>query len=145
MSLKDRIQALRTYEAPYEMGGWREDDGSLPNDALVLNRSSRFDCANPDARDRSRLLQLLGSINYKIVKGNTVYIEVGGIVYKTLWGLYWRSVYTGVEHYLLRCQQISGCVWAEESATDLIDLPITRTNEGWSAEGYSLMFMLNRD
>jgi len=28
---------------------------------------------------------------------------------------------------------------------DLIDLPITRTKEGWSAQGYSLMFMLNRD
>lgn len=91
-------------------------------------------------------MHLLGSINYKIVKGNRVYVEVGGVVYKTLWGLYWRSVFTGVEHYLLRCQQISGSVWAEGStAVDMIDLPITRTNEGWTAKGYSLMFMLNRD
>jgi len=45
-----------------------------------------------------------------------------------LWGLYWRSVFTGVEHYLLRCQQFSGSVWAGESIDiDLIDLPITRT------------------
>lgn len=146
MSLKNRIQALRAYEPAYEMGGWQDDECSLQTSAMLLNRPGQFDYANPDARDRSRLLQLLGSINYKIVKGNTVYIEVGGIVYKTLWGLYWRSVFTGAEHYLLRCQQISGSVWADEStADDLVDLPITRTKEGWSAEGYSLMFMLNRD
>jgi len=105
----------------------------------------QIDSANPDARERSRLLQLLGSINYKILMGNRVYIEVGGIVYKTIWGLYWRSVFTGVEHYLLRCQQITS-VWTEGSNTvDPIDLPIIRTKEGWSAKGHSLMFMLNRD
>jgi hypothetical protein len=130
----------------YELGAWRNDETTLTKEARLLSQLSQFDTTNPGARERSRLLHLLGSINYKIVKGNRVYVEVGGIVYKTLWGLYWRSVFTGVEHYLLRCQQISGSVWAEESnAADLIDLPITRTKEGWTAKGYSLMFMLNRD
>ena len=130
----------------YELGVWRNAETTLTKEARLLSQLSEFDTTNPDARERSRLLHLLGSINYKIVKGTRVYIEVGGIVYKTLWGLYWRSVFTGVEHYLLRCQQISGSVWADGSnAVDMIDLPITRTREGWTAKGYSLMFMLNRD
>jgi len=130
----------------YEFGAWRNDETTLIKEARLLSTLGQFEIANPDARERSRLLHLLGTINYKIVKGNRVYIEVGGIVYKTLWGLYWRSVFTGVEHYLLRCQQISGSVWADGStAADMIDLPITRTKEGWTAKGYSLMFMLNRD
>lgn len=138
-------QSIQAYGVgSYEAESWRDDDTSLPSE-VVLSRRSQSE-PNPDARERSRLLQLLGSINYKIVKGNRVYVEIGGTVYKTLWGLYWRSVFTGVEHYLLRCQQISGSVWADSSIDiDLIDLPITRTKEGWSAQGCSLMFMLNRD
>ena len=128
----------------YQTGAWRNEEAT-PR-VLGLRRLTKSHNTNPDARDRSRLLQLLGSINYKIVKGNRVYIEVGGVVYKTLWGLYWRSVFTGIEHYLLRCQQISVSVWAEGSTVaDMVDLPITRTEEGWSANGYSLMFILNRD
>ena len=130
----------------YEPGAWRSDENTLRREAHLFYQFGQFDSVNPDARERSRLLHLLGSINYKIITGTRVYIEVGGVVYKTLWGLYWRSVFTGVEHYLLRCQQISGSIWSEEStAVDMIDLPITRTNEGWTAKGHSLMFMLNRD
>jgi hypothetical protein len=127
----------------YKSESWRDAGNNLRRE--LPSSLGQVDNLNPDARERSRLLQLLGSINYKIVKGNRVYIEVGGIVYKTLWGLYWRSVFTGVEHYLLRCQQISS-VWTDGSnAVDMIDLPITRTKEGWTAQGHSLMFMLNRD
>jgi hypothetical protein len=130
----------------YELGDWRNDETVLTKEARLLRHLSQSDYDNPDARDRSRLLHLLGSINYSILTGKRVYIEVGGIVYKTLGGLYWRSVYTGVEHYLLRCQQISGGIWAEGSAAvGLVDLPISRTKEGWTAEGYSLLFMLNRE
>jgi len=100
----------------------------------------------PDARERSRLFGLLGLINYKILSGNKVYIEVGGIVYRTIYGGYWRSVFTGVEHFLLRCQAVSGGVWNEECGTaGLIDLPISHSQEGWTAQGHSLMFMLNRE
>src|SRR5258708_38018014 len=130
---------------PYESGGWRDAGNTPRTEARSPLLLGDLDSLHSDARERSRLLQLLGSINYRIVQGNRVYIEVGGIVYKTLWGLYWRSVFTGVEHYLLRCQQISS-VWSEGNAgVDMIDLPISRTSEGWTARGHSLMFMLNRD
>lgn len=129
--------------AGYEYGAWRDDEEHRGECGRV--NQSQFETANPSARDRSRLLQLLGSINYKVLKRNRVYFEVDGVVYKTLWGLYWRSVFTGVEHFLLRCQPISG-VWSEgSSAVEMIDLPITRTTEGWAAKGQSINFVLNRE
>ena len=128
----------------HEFGAWRDDETNFADEPCLLNYG-QSETVNPTARDRSRLLQLLGSINYKVLKRNRVYFEVDGVVYKTLWGLYWRSVFTGVEHYLLRCQPISG-VWSESStAVDMIDLPISRTKEGWAAKGQSLTFMLSRD
>jgi hypothetical protein len=42
--------------------------------------------ADPTARDQCRLLDLLGRINYRILSGNRVYIEVEGVVYKTIYG-----------------------------------------------------------
>jgi len=135
----------------YEAGAWRNSETSLLSEAYLFPQLHQFDTveldpAHRNARDQSRLMDLLGLINYKILTGNRVYIEVGGIVYKTLCGLYWRSVFTGVEHYLLRCQEVSGGIWAEGSiAVDMIDLPIASTRDGWSAQGHSLMFMLNRD
>lgn len=97
----------------------------------------------PGARDQTKLLDLIGKINFKIIKGKRVYIEVGGVVYKTHYGGYWRSVFTGVEHYLFRCEQVSGSVWADDSDEDpIVDLPIVYSNEGWTASGHSLSFML---
>jgi len=97
-------------------------------------------------REQTRVLELLGRVNYKIIKGSKVYIEVDGVVYKTLYGGYWRSVFTGIEHYLLRCEQVSGSIWAEEScAGTAVDLPIVYSNDGWTASGHSLSFMLSRD
>ena len=130
----------------YEVGAWRDDETNPPKEAYLQPQLNQFDTINPDARERSRLLRLLGLINYRILTGNRVYVEVGGIVYKTLYGGYWRSVFTGVEHYLLKCQAVSGGIWAEgSSAVDLVDLPIAHTQDGWTAQGHSVMFMLNRD
>jgi hypothetical protein len=101
---------------------------------------------NPTVKEQTLILDLLGRINYKIISGNRVYVEVGGVVYKTLYGGYWRSVFTGLEHYLLRCEQVSDSVWADESeTTPVVDLPIAYSNEGWTASGHSLSFMLTRD
>jgi hypothetical protein len=133
----------------YKPESWRDDEASRNDDAsrechgfTRLHRSH----AHPDVRDRSLILELLGRINYKIISGNRVYIEVGGVVYKTLYGGYWRSVFTGLEHYLLRCEQVSGSIWAEESSTGTaIDLPIVYSDDGWTARGHSLSFMLSRD
>jgi hypothetical protein len=101
---------------------------------------------NPTIREQTLILDLLGRINYKIISGNRVYVEVGGIVYKTLYGGYWRSVFTGLEHYLLRCEQVSDAIWSDDSETSLvIDLPIAYSKEGWTASGHSLSFMLSRE
>ena len=124
----------------YEPQSWRADDPWFDEDAgFVPNNSS-----HPDIREQISVLELLGRINYKIIKGSKVYIQTGGVVYKTLYGGYWRSVFTGVEHYLFHCEQVSGCVWAKDSET-AIDLPITYSKEGWTANGHSLSFMLSRD
>src|SRR6476660_1637551 len=93
---------------PYEPEAWRECD------------EPRGDVS---AREQCRLLDLLGRINYRILSGNRVYIEVGGVVYKTIYGGYWRSVFTGIEHYLLHCEQVSSAAWADDNVKP-VDLPI---------------------
>jgi len=122
----------------YQPESWRDDEDTFPR----VQRSH----THPDVRDQTRVLELLGLINYRIISGNRVYVEVGGVVYKTLYGGYWRSVFTGIEHYLLRCEQVSGSVWAEDYTADTtVDLPIIYSDDGWSARGHSLSFMLARD
>ena len=126
---------------PYQPGSWRNAQCTLTRDERVFAWHT-----HPDVRDRSLILELLGAINYKIVSGKRVYIQVGGVIYKTLYGGYWRSVFTGIEHYLLRCEQISGSIWTEGAETaDVIDLQIGYTNDGWTASGNSLWFMLSHE
>jgi hypothetical protein len=140
----------------YQPESWRDDDAWYNDDATLspdeedftgygfirVRRSESY----PDVWEQTRVLELLGRINYKIIKGSRVYIEAGGVVYKTLYGGYWRSVFTGVEHYLFRCEQVSGSIWAEESDTDLaVTLPIGDSNDGWTAHCHALSFMLTRD
>lgn len=129
----------RSPEMPrYKPEAWRDDNSSADDfsgSPLVLD---------PSVRDQCRLLDLLGRINYKILSGKRVYIEVDGVVYKTLYGGYWRSVFTGIEHYLLRCEKVSGTAWTEESSGS-VDLPIAYSKNGWTARGHSLSFILNRD
>jgi hypothetical protein len=129
---------------------WRSDDAGLSSEEKDFTgyafTHARRSASHPDVREQTLVLELLGRINYKIIKGNRVYIEAGGVVYKTLYGGYWRSVFTGVEHYLFRCEQVSGSVWAEEDCSDTaVDLPIVYSNDGWTANGHSLSFMLSRD
>ena len=129
----------------YRPEAWRNDEYHLSREEQVFTQPHRSHI-NPDLRDQSRVLEMLGRINYKILSGNRVYLEVGGVVYKTLYGGYWRSVFTGVEHYVLRCEEISSSIWAEGSGTMVVvDLPIVYSNDGWTARGHSLAFMLSRD
>jgi hypothetical protein len=133
----------RPKKPPYEPEGWRAADCSLAPEERVFRRRHR---SQPDVRDQTLILELLGRINYKIIKGDRVYVEVGGVVYKTLYGGYWRSVFTGIEHYLLKCEEVSGSIWTEGSdAAAVVDLPIAYSKEGWTAQGHSLSFMLARD
>jgi hypothetical protein len=133
----------------YQPESWRDDEASRSDKSNLTREgqwSTRPRSRRPDVRDQTRVLELLGRINYKIISGNRVYVEVGGVVYKTLYGGYWRSVFTGIEHYLLRCEQVSGSIWAEETLTaTAVDLPIVYSNDGWTARGHSLSFMLSRD
>ena len=109
-------------------------------------RSDQTCASAPTPWEQTRLLELLGRINYKIVQGKRVYVEVDGVVYKTLYGGYWRSVFTGVEHYLLRCEQVSGSVWANDECSDwIVDLPIAYSNQAWTTNGHSLSYMLSRE
>jgi hypothetical protein len=126
----------------YKPEAWRDDDPSADN---ILSGSSS--ASNPSVHDQCRLLDLLGRINYKIISGKRVYVEVDGVVYKTLYGGYWRSVFTGIEHYLLRCEQVSGNAWSDVAGegSGSVDLPIAYSKEGWTARGHSLSFILNRD
>ena len=139
-------QPLAQLRNKYEFGGWRSEENAFRRDSCFYPPRHNFEALHRDALDQSRLLDPLGRINYKILKGSTVYIQVGGNVYKTLCGLYWRSVFTGVEHYLLRCQEVSWSVWSEEEdSASVVDLPITNSRSGWTANGQSLMFLLNRE
>ena len=130
----------RPQVTPYTPEAWREDDAT-PDHLLSFHSP----VTNPTAREQCRLLDLLGRINYKILSGNRVYVEVDGIVYKTLYGGYWRSVFTGIEHYLLRCEQVSGNAWTKDDSNTSVDLPIAYSHGGWTARGSSLSFILNRD
>jgi hypothetical protein len=121
----------------YRPEAWRDDDSSA--ESLLPPSAS-----NPNVFEQCRLLDLLGRINYRIISGKRVYVEVDGVVYKTIYGGYWRSVFTGIEHYLLRCEQVSGNAWTNEGNTS-VDLPIAYSNKGWTARGHSLSFILNRD
>jgi hypothetical protein len=135
----------------YEPESWKSEDRDRRSEAREQRSAISFSIVQgtqrqPDVREQTRVLELLGRVNYKIIKGSKVYIEVDGVVYKTLYGGYWRSVFTGIEHYLLRCEQVSGAIWAEESLTaDPVDLPIAYSNDGWTANGHSLSFVLSRD
>jgi hypothetical protein len=137
----------------YQPESWRNDGASTSHGDQVNDRSREEGQfvrvrkhSHPDAREQTMVLELLGRVNYKIIQGSSVYIEVGGVVYKTLYGGYWRSVFTGIEHYLLRCEQVSGSIWADESCTGRpVDLPVAYSDDGWTASGYSLSFMLSRD
>lgn len=126
----------------YTPESWRADDLSgVPDDW-----ASRYSASGPNAREQSRLMDLLGRINYKILTGNQVYIQAGGVVYKTVYGGYWRSVFTGIEHYLLRCVEIQTPMWLQDSQVNgFVDLPITYSNGGWIANGHSLSFILSRE
>lgn len=138
-----KLERPRQQMPQYQPELWRTDEFVFSEEAVSHHLNS---LVNPDAREQSRLLDLLGRINYKILTGTRVYVEVGGVVYKTLYGGYWRSVFTGIQHYLLRCEEIHGSIWTEDAdAPVIVDLPISYSNEGWNARGHSLSFILSRE
>ena len=136
------FNAAMKSEASYTPESWRADEVNVLADDWLPHCVT----TGPTAREQSRLFDLLGRINYKILCGNQVYVQCGGIVYKTIYGGYWRSVFTGIEHYLLHCVQVQTPLWLkDEPDDDFVDLPITYSNGGWIANGNSLSFILERE
>jgi hypothetical protein len=128
-----------------EAGAWRDD-----RPASLEETSNRYSDAagtvDSGPREQSKLLELLGLINFKILSGHNLYIEVNGAVYKILYGGYWQSVFTGVEHYFLRCDEVADGMWIEGSiAPGKVDLAIRYSDAGWLVKGHSLKFMVYRD
>jgi hypothetical protein len=124
----------------YQPESWRGDDGGfVSTDDHSINLRSV-----PNVFERSLVLSLLGRINYQIITGHRVYIEAAGRVYKAIWGGYWRSVFTGVEHFTLKCEEVSGAVWSNDE-THSVDLPVEFANNAWTTHGHSLSFLLARE
>jgi hypothetical protein len=126
-------------------GAWRDDTShSLAETSRTLLNSVGTVDASP--LDQSRLLELLGLINYKILSGYSLYIEANGAVYKILYSGYWRSVFTGAEHYFLRCDKVADGMWIEgNAAPSKVDLVILYSDAGWLVKGHSLKFILYQD
>ena len=125
-----------------EPEAWRDDTPSPPGEVSLTRPVG----ANPNPEEQSRLLDLLGQINYRILSGDALYIQVRGIIYRILYSVYWRSVFTSVEHYLLRCEEIKDGMWIEgTTAVHRVDLPIRYTKNRWVVEDHSLRFLLYRD
>lgn len=113
------------------------------DEALPLTET---DALSLSAREESLLFDLIGKIDHKILRGIAVYIEVQGIAYRVLYGVYWRSIYSGIAYWGLRCEQIKGGMWADDGKTsNQVDIPICHTPEGWVVEGQSLNFLLYQD
>lgn len=139
---RDRPWEGKEHPAP---GAWRDDDSPRPEEPKrALSNPARP--AESCPREQSKLLELLGLINFRILSGHSLYVEVGGAVYKILYGCYWRSVFTGTEHYFLRCDRVADGVWIEgHDAPSKVDLAIRYTDAGWLVKGHSLKLMLRGD
>jgi hypothetical protein len=123
-------------------GGWLD---TSPVECVSVSLADHHNISLT-SRDESLLFDLIGRIDHKILQGVAVYIEVQGIAYKVLYGVYWRSIYSGIAYWGLRCEAIEKGMWAEgNQATDKVDIPICNTPEGWAVEGQSLRFLLYRD
>ena len=129
--------------------GGARDPASPPYSSRLSQGSTNvceFEIAAPSARDESRLFDLIGRIDHKVLQGYSFYIQIRGIAYKVLYGVYWRIVYSDKQFWGLRCEEIERGMWAEGGTESTrIDLPISYTEEGWSVEEQSLQFLLNID
>ena len=138
----DRPWKDKNHPAP---GAWLDDNSYYPEESprTLLNPARTLESC---PQEQSKLLELLGLINFRILSGHSLYIEVSGAVYKILYGCYWRSVFTGAEHYYLRCDRVADGVWIEGSvAPSKVDLAIRYTDAGWLVKGHSLKLMVHGD
>jgi hypothetical protein len=125
------------------------DDSLAEREAVVDVPTCLADSAEgaePGATEQSRLFDLLGRINYVILRGDPVYLQAGGEVYKILFGLYWQSVFTGARHWGFRCEEVGRNAWAEgRTITARVELPLYYTKLGWVIEVASVHCLLYGD
>lgn len=126
-------------------GAWR-DDRTLFVKETSRQELNQTESSDPSPQAQSKLLELLGLINFRILSGNSLYLEADGAVYKVLYSVYWRSVFTSVEHYLLRCEEMAERMWmGSGDAPSQVDLAIRYTEDGWIVKDCSLKFMIYKD
>ncbi|MFN2452748.1 MAG: hypothetical protein ABR577_00855 [Pyrinomonadaceae bacterium] len=124
---------------------WREEPSSMTEETS-FRQAVQTGSGETVARDETRLFDLLGRINYRILRGDVIYIQIEGINYKVLYCGYWRSIYTGVSHYLLRCKEIKEGMWMHGDPAALgVDIPIYHSPRGWLAGGHPLRALLFRE
>ena len=130
-------QPITEADRAYQHALSEEAPGCKPADA---------ESGEPSARDQSRLFDLLGKIDHKVLTGEHLYVEVSGAVYKVLYGVYWRSIYSGAQYWGLRCEKIAKEMWIEGPAPAAkVDIPICYTTNGWTIEEQSLKFLVHRE
>lgn len=123
---------------------WRERRAA--SNGTFEQKHPDLEALEPTPEQHSKLLEMLGQLNYRTILGDPVYIRVGEVAYRILYAIYWRSVYSGIEHFLLKCEEIKQGMWAEsDTTTTEVDLPIRYTREGWMVGDYSLKLMLYQD
>ena len=61
-------------------GSWRDDETRFLKEAKQQLKS--IETAELSPQDQSKLLELLGLINFKILSGDSLYLEVDGARYK---------------------------------------------------------------
>lgn len=128
-----------------EPESWREDT-LLPTGEVSRCPPVPLVSGEIMARDEARLFDLLGRIDHKILGGDCIYIELKGSSYKVLYCGYWRSIYTGVAHYLLRCKEIKEGMWRQGAAAATeVDLSVHYSQHGWVIEGQPLRSLLYRE
>ncbi|HEX8175053.1 MAG TPA: hypothetical protein VF543_08040 [Pyrinomonadaceae bacterium] len=134
-------------ESDWKETGWPKRSSGSGSFLPPLQRDAsgvyELQIAAPSATEESRLFDLIGRIDHKVLQGHPLYIQIRGTAYKILYGVYWRSIYSGKQFWGLRCEEIERGMWAEgDSDTTRIDLPIRYTDEGWTVEEQSLQFLL---
>ena len=118
----------------------------MDSEQQLLEEEGEGEVGAPGATEQSRLFDLLGRINYVVLRGDGLYLQAGGGVYRVLYGAYWQSVFSGEQHWELRCEEIGQGVWAEgHDPIVFVDLPLRYTRHGWVIEVGSLFCLLYGD
>lgn len=121
----------RTREWVLEPEAWKHGELPLAGEAPV-DDVAPFGRRGMSPEDRRELFDLLSQVNFRILRGERMYLRARGVAHRILYGGYWRSIHTGAEHYLLRCAEIEEGIWLDGGGSaNEIDLTIRHASDGW--------------